>query len=80
MSKLEEISKEYRENNVNRNLYNAKNEYNQSNPRAISDGDENGKDNNGSGSIGGSTDIKTRDLLLNKNPYFKKEYNASNNG
>lgn len=80
MSKLEEISKSYREDNVNRNLYNTKVEYNSSNPRAISDGDEMGKDNNGSGSIGSNTDIKTRESLLNKNPYYKKEYNASNNG
>lgn len=81
MSKLDEISKEYRDNNVNKNVnYSNKVEYNSTHNRAISDGDEFGKNDNGSGSVGSLSDIKTRETLLGKNPYVKKEYNSANNG
>lgn len=80
MSKLDEISKEFRENNVNKNVnYSNKEEYSSSHKRAISDGDEFGKNENG-GSVGSLTDIKTRETLLGKNPFIKKEYNSANNG
>ena len=81
MSKLEETNKVFRDNNLAKNVeYSDKKEYNQGHPNAISDGDEKGK-NSGSdqGGIGSAKDITTRITLLTPNPYWKKEYNASNN-
>lgn len=80
MSKLDEVSKEFRDSNVAKNVnYNNKVEYNTSHNRAISDGDEWGKNDVDTGSVGGATDIKSRETAIAKNPYSKKEYNVANN-
>ena len=80
MSKLDETSGGFKDKNLSRNSnYNDKHEYNISHSRAISDGDEFGKNDGSNGTIGGTTDIKELNTQIAKNPYSKKEYNASNN-
>ena len=75
MSKLEKISIQYRKNLVSKNIYNNNNNYSNSHPNALSDGDERGKGENNN-SVGSATDIKSRKTLLTKNKYGKnKEYN-----
>ena len=81
MSKLEELNKTFRDTNVAKNVdYTESKQYNQGHPNAISDGDKKGK-NSGSdqGGIGDIVDITKRTELLTPNPYWKKEYNVSNN-
>jgi hypothetical protein len=75
MSRLEESGKAYREQLIARNnKINSSNPYNISHTSAVSDGDEFGK--NPDGSI---VDITARERLLAKNIYNKnKEYNHSN--
>ena len=74
MSRLEKTSKTAREMLLSKNEHNVDNEYNSSNPDAISDGDDYGKE-----SIGGITDIKTRSKLIAKNKFnTDNEYNSSN--
>ena len=78
MSRLEDNSKEYRDENLKRNakLYTENKPYSSGSKRALSDGDEWGKGDNGSGQVGGKTDIKTRKTLMTKNTYNRnKEYN-----
>lgn len=75
MSKLEEISLQYRKREEARNSYNKNKEFNAGHPNALSDGDEKGKGEN-NGSIGSSTDIKERKESQAKNKYNRnKEYN-----
>lgn len=76
-TKLDEISGEFRKNNVSKNSYNENDNYNSSNKNAISDGDERGKD--GKDTVGGLTDIKSRKDLLNKNVIYNesKPYDSS---
>lgn len=79
MSRLEKLSKEYRDQLLKKSHFNNDKEYNQSNPRAISDGDEHGKGDAGSGSVGSKTDILQKNKLLAKNKYSdKKPYCSSN--
>lgn len=76
MSRLEDISVQYRETSVAKNDYNKNDEYSAGNPNALSTGDEKGK-GEVNGQVGSATDIKTRQTLLTKNKFNKnKEYNA----
>lgn len=78
MSRLEDISIEYRKKQVNKNIYNKNNEFNSGHPNALSDGDVKGKGEN-DGSIGSSEDIKLRKQTLVRNTYSpNNEYNDSN--
>lgn len=78
MSRLETNSKATRDALLAKNTFASGAEYNSSNSRALSDGDEHGKGEK-SGSIGGLTDIKTRSTLMAKNKYTSNnEYNSSN--
>lgn len=71
--RLEEINKVFRERDLAKNKMSSKNEYNESHPNAISDGDEHGKADDGS-----LTDIKSREKMLSKNKFNSgKEYNES---
>jgi len=75
MSKLEDISLQYRKREEARNTYNNNKEFNSAHPNALSDGDEKGKGEN-NGSIGSSTDIKERKNELTRNRYNRnREYN-----
>lgn len=79
MSKLDDVSKPLRAQNMAKNKYNSV-EYNATHPDALSDGDELGKGED-NGSIGGKTDIAHRAFLTNrgKGVYAGgKEYNQSN--
>lgn len=74
MSRLEENSREYREQLVAKNNYNKTGEYNLSHKNAQSDGDEKGKHD-----LGSEVDIQARERLITKNTYNKSsEYNISN--
>jgi len=75
MSKLEDISVQYRKRDEARNTYNKNKEFNSAHPNALSDGDDKGKGDN-NGSIGSSTDIRLRKEAEARNKYNKnKEYN-----
>jgi hypothetical protein len=77
MSRLENNSLIYRKEQIVKNAYNNGSEYNESNKNALSDGDEKGKGE--TNTVGGLTDIKTRNSLLVKNKYKTgNEYNESN--
>lgn len=77
MSRLEEISVQFRKAQLNRNPYDKNNEFGASHPNALSDGDDKGKGEN-NGSVGSKTDISQRKLSEAKNKYNKnKEYNDS---
>jgi hypothetical protein len=75
MSRLEKTGKEYREQLIAKNAkINPSNPYNISHTSAISDGDNKGKNPDGS-----QADIEARESLLPKNKYNRnKEYNHSN--
>lgn len=78
MSRLLENGKEFRDAMISKNTYNSEDNYHTSHSRAKSDGDEHGKGEL-DGSVGGKTDILTRNKLESKNRYNKeKEYNQSN--
>ena len=68
MSRLEEISEQYRKREVVRNDHDYNNEYSGTHPDALSDGDEKGKGEK-NGSIGSATDIKTREQQVVRNKY-----------
>jgi hypothetical protein len=68
MSRLEIISKPFRDSAVVKNDYDKNDEYVQSHQDALSTGDELGKGEN-NGDVGGITDIKTRKSLMVKNKY-----------
>lgn len=68
MSRLEEISKEFREKQISRNNHNRNDEYSGTHPDALSDGDELGKGEK-DGSIGSQTDIKERKIQKTRNKY-----------
>ncbi len=79
MSRLEGISKPFRDTLLSKDIYTNGKPYEQSNSRAISDGDEHGKGDNGSGSIGSRTDIIQKSKLISKNKYNNdKSYDSSN--
>lgn len=75
MSRLEKSGKEYREQLIAKNAkINPSNPYNISHTSAVSDGDNNGKNPDGS-----QADIEARGSLIPKNKYNRnKEYNISN--
>jgi len=75
MSRLEKNSKEYREQLIAKNnKINPSNPYNISHTSAVSDGDDFGKNPDGS-----QADIVARESLLPKNKYTRNnEYNHSN--
>jgi hypothetical protein len=79
MSRLEDMSTSFRNENVNKSTYTKNSEYNLTNKNALSDGDEKGKGEL-NGSIGSKTDIETRKKLLARSKYKSgaNEYNQSN--
>lgn len=78
MSRLETISKPFRESLIAKDIYADNKPYEQSNSRALSDGDEHGKGEKG-GSIGSKSDMIQKTKLLAKNKFSSnKEYNSSN--
>lgn len=82
MSRLEEISLQYRTCTIAKNDYNINNKYVVGHEDALSTGDEQGK-GEANGSIGSATDIKTRNKLLSKgkSSYSSgREYNAGTVG
>lgn len=68
MSRLEEISVQYRKREVVRNSYDKNDEFGSGHENALSDGDEKGKGEQ-DGSIGGKTDIEQRKIAATKNKY-----------
>jgi len=77
MSRLEDMSVAFRKREMTRNSYNSNDEYNISNPNALSDGDEKGKGELND-SVGGLTDIKTRQKSMVKNKYnANDQYDSS---
>ena len=77
MSRLEEISLEFRERSIVKNDYNNDDAYVVGHPDALSTGDELGK-GEVNGEVGSATDIKTRKVLMVKNKYNKdRPYDAS---
>ena len=78
MSRLETISKPFRDSLISKDIYTTDKPFDQSNSRALSDGDEHGKGEK-NGSVGSKTDIIQKTKLLTKNKYSSsKPYNASN--
>ena len=78
MSRLETISKPFRDILVAKNDYEDNDQYNVGHPDAISTGDERGKGKvNDHDQVGGKTVIIMRDRLMGKNDYYiGKEYNS----
>jgi len=77
MSRLEESSKQYRDNLISKNTYKEGDQYNVSHENALSDGDDKGKGE--TNTVGSKTDIDTRNTLMTKNMYNQNnEYNDSN--
>lgn len=77
MSRLEEISEQYRKREVVRNDHGYNDEYSGTHPDALSDGDEHGKGEKNN-SVGSATDIKTREKQVVKNKFtYNKPYNDS---
>jgi hypothetical protein len=77
MSKLEDSSVAFRKTLIAKNDYTGNKPYVAGHPDALSTGDENGK-GEVNGSVGGLTDIKTREALIAKNKYnSNRTYNAS---
>lgn len=77
MSNLEKMSVEFREKLIAKNDFDNNDSYELGHADALSDGDEQGKGEK-NGSVGGKTDIKSRETSSAKNRYQKggKEYNA----
>lgn len=77
MSRLETLSKTFRDATLVKNTYLDGKPYNASHADALSTGDEQGKGE--TDTIGGMTDIITRNNLATKNKYNSgNEYNSSN--
>lgn len=77
MSRLQDISEQFRKREVVRNDYNNNDQYSGTHPDAMSDGDDKGKGEK-NGSIGSATDIKTREQQMVKNKFSKNNpYNDS---
>lgn len=77
MSRLEDISVQFRKTAEAKNAYNKNDEFGPSHPNALSDGDDKGKGEKNS-QVGSKTDIEQRKLAEAKNKYNKnKEYNDS---
>lgn len=78
MSRLEEVSEQYRKREIVRNSYDKEDVYTGSHENAVSDGDEKGKGLGAPGTVGSATDIKSREVAATKNKYNKnREYNDS---
>ena len=77
MSRLEDVSLPFRKCTLPKNHFTDDNQYSTGHPDALSDGDENGKGEL-NGSVGGKTDIKTRNCELTKNKFQQdRQYDAS---
>ena len=77
MSRLQDISKQYRDREIARNDHNYNDEYSGTHPDALSDGDEHGKGQKEE-SVGGKTDIAERKEQTARNKYnYNREYNDS---
>jgi len=77
MSRLQDISEEFRKNNISRNTYTNNDVYEQGHPNALSDGDEKGK-GRVEDSVGGATDIFKRHESASRNDYNKnRPYDSS---
>lgn len=78
MSRLEDISEQYRKQQITRNNYDNNDPYSGTHPDALSDGDELGKGEK-DGSVGSSTDIEQRHIQKTRNKYSNENpYNDSN--
>lgn len=76
MSRLLDMSEQFREQQTVKNKYDRDDNYEIGHKNALSDGDVFGKGEN-NGQVGSSDDIKMRNTLLVKNIFNKnKEYNA----
>lgn len=74
---LAEYSVQFRTEELTRNKYSLNNQYTETSPDALSDGDELGKGEK-NGSIGGRTDIAERNKELSKNLFtVNNQYDAS---
>ncbi len=77
MSRLETVSKEFRDKNLAKNSYSNNDDYGVSHPNAVSDGDNKGKGEN-NGSVGSATDIEARSKSLTKNKFSpNKPYDSA---
>jgi hypothetical protein len=77
-SNLSRISQEFRDREIARNEYQDGDQYYAGHPNALSDGDEKGKGET-TQSIGGKTDINTRENAIAKNKYSRNNpYNIDN--
>jgi hypothetical protein len=79
MSRLEDMSAMFRNDNLTKSTYKKNDEYSISNKNALSDGDDKGKGEL-NGSVGSKTDIETQKKLLAKSKFKAgaNEYNQSN--
>ncbi|MFW6242724.1 MAG: hypothetical protein ACOC2W_01040 [bacterium] len=68
MSKLLEMSEEFRKKLISKNTYHNENAYGDSHKDALSDGDNRGRGEN-DGKIGTSDDIEQREKTVVKNKY-----------
>lgn len=76
-SNLSRISGTFRDREISRNTFQDGDPYNINHPNAKSDGDERGKGE--TDTIGGSTDIRVRNVLTAKNKYSRNNpYNIDN--
>lgn len=77
MSRLEEMNEQFRKCSIARNKHTLNDEYVAGHPNAISDGDELGKGEGDSGSVGGLTDIRQRECTIARNKFnVNKQYCA----
>ena len=78
-TKLEILADQYRKIELGRNSFNYSNEYSSTNRDAISDGDEFGKGQSASGSVGSATDISVRNESYARNRFNQtNEYSSIN--
>jgi len=68
-SDIVEIANEYRVKMTSKNNYNQQKKYDITSPDVFSDGDNKGRDDNGSGQIGTNIDINARETMRAKNKY-----------
>jgi hypothetical protein len=77
MSRLEDVSLQYRNCSIAKNEFADGDQYSTGHPDALSTGDEEGKGEL-NGSIGGKTDIAMRKCEISKNKFQQgKQYDAS---
>lgn len=68
-SDIVEIANETRVKMTSKNNYNPQKKYDITSPDVFSDGDDKGRDDNGSGQIGTNIDINAREIMRAKNKY-----------